>query len=226
MNAESRAPLGRYLFENGPPAPPHLAGLAAPFVARARLAFKDFRKDYERIGGAVVKAKTAGAISPDDATLIWFDVGQVLSRPLVERYCEARAFAPVDRWIRAREGFSCTEWLGGYVLLALERFVAAGEGPRAAALVLAHAERAMRSLRQDWKERRRKLPAALAPGPRDAAVSMQRALVARIPLRNADMLNELAELEPWTKHGIEGEAEALSRLRAEILADQERFPAT
>ena len=187
MNAENRAPLRRYLFTNGPPAPPHLAGLAAPFVARARLAFKDFRKDYERIGGAVVKAKTAGAIGPDDATLIWFDVGQVLSRPLVERYCEARAFAPVDRWIRAREGFSCTEWLGGYVLLALERFVAAGEGPRAAAL--------------------------------------QRALVARIPLRNADMLNELAELEPWTKHGIEGEAEALSRLRAEILADQERFPA-
>ena len=53
----------------------------------------------------------------------------------------------------------------------------------------------------------------------------QRLLIARIPLRNADMLLELGELEPYVANGCADEQAKLAALRAEVFADQQRFPA-
>jgi hypothetical protein len=217
---------GRYLFEDAPPPPPHLAALARPFVDRAVLKFKNFRVDLEKVQGAAVKAMQDGLVSKDDATLIWLDVGNVTSVPLVHRYCDARHHDLVAAWIRAREAFPCAGWLKGYVQVALDRFVADGVGEQAASLALAHAERAMKSLRLDWKERRRGIPKKLPPETQEVMRGMQRALIARIPLRNADMLLELGELLPYLAHGTREERAALAALAEEVKADQERFPAT
>ena len=83
----------------------------------------------------------------------------------------------------------------------------------------------MKSLRLDWKERRRGVPAKLSPDAQAAVQAMQRLLIARIPLRNVDMLLELGELEPYVAHGCGEERAKLAGLRGEVLADQQRFPA-
>ena len=190
-----------------------------------RLVYRNFRVEFERIGGLAVKAMSDGLIGKDDATLIWLDVGDVLSVPLIARYCDARQYDPVVTWLRARPGFQCVAWLRGYVLSAMERLVADGEGARAASLALAHVERAMKSLRLDWKERRRGIPKKLAPEAQAALRSTQAALIARIPVRNAEMLMEIGEMMPYLAHGTAEERATLEALRREVLADQERFPA-
>src|SRR3990170_2620797 len=145
---------GRYLFEDAPPPPPHLAALARPFVDRAVLKFRNFRVDLEKVQG-----------------------------------------------------------------------VADGVGEVAATLALTHAERAMKSLRLDWKERRRGIPKKRPPETQEVMRGMQRPLIARIPLRNADMLLELGELVPYLAQGTGEERAALAALAEEVKADQERFPA-
>ena len=227
MGADQQNPVspGRYLFEDAPPAPAHLAALARPFVDRAKLNYRNFRVELERIGGLAVKAMSDGLLGKEDATLIWLDVGDVLSTPLIARYCDARQYEPMLAWLRARPGFQCTGWVRGYALSAMERLVADGQGARAASLALAHVERTMKSLRLDWKERRRGIPKKLAPDAQAALRSTQAALIARIPVRNAEMLMEIGEMLPYLAHGTAEERVALEAFRREVLADQERFPA-
>jgi len=228
MNAEERnepSPVGRYLFNDAPPPPAHLAALAKPLVDRAKLNYRKFQAEFEKIGSAAVKAMEDGLLTREDASLIWLDVGHVVSRPLIARYCDARQHDAVASWLRARPGFQQVDWLNGYVRFALDRFMADGEGACAASLALAHVERAMKSLRLDWKERRRNPPKKLAPEVQEVMRGIQRALVERIPRRNAEMLLEIAEVEPYLACATEAERAALAALRDEVRADQARFPA-
>jgi hypothetical protein len=224
-NHDKLTPVGRYLFEAAPPPPAHLAELARPFVDRARLNYKNFRVEHEKIGSAVVKAMDDGLLTPEDATLLWLDTHGITAELLIARYCDARQYEPVIAWLRARTGFMTANWLNGYVRFALDRLVADGQAGRCASLALAHIERAMKSLRLDWKERRRNPPKKLPPETQEVMRGIQRALIARIPKRNAEMLLEIAEAEPYLAYGTDEERSSLAALREEILADQERFPA-
>lgn len=224
-NPDDLSPVECYLFEGAPPPPAHLAELARSFVGRARLSYKNFRAEHEKIGSAVVKAMKDGLLTREDASLLWLDTHGITAELLIARYCDARQYEPVAAWLQARIGFATANWLNGYVRLALDRFVADGEGARAAALALAHVERAMKSLRLDWKERRRSPPKKLPPETQEVMRGIQKALVERIPSRNAEMLLEIAEAEPYLAYGSDEERASLAARRHEILADQERFPA-
>jgi hypothetical protein len=212
---------------DAPPAPPELHALGRPFVDRAVLRYKGFRLDLERVASAVSRAGETGDLSPDARSQLWFDRDHALSGPLQERYLQARKFDLIDRYQRARLDFQTMDWPDPHARAALEGFARLGEGPRAAALALAHVERAMKSLRQDWRERGRGIPDRLPEDTQVALRAVQGLLIARIPLRNQAMLLEIATVSEWVEAwGTDAEQAALSALRAEVVADMERFPAT
>ncbi|MDP3675215.1 MAG: hypothetical protein Q8R44_08970 [Novosphingobium sp.] len=210
----------KFVLEGAPPAPPELFAIARPFVDRAVLRFKGVKSDVERIASIVIKARAAGDLSEDAARQIWWDRGHVLSSPVQSRYLEARQFALVDKYQRARAGFPCFDWPDRHAREALEGFVVAGEGALAAALALAHIERAMKSLRLDWRERRRGIPAQLSADQKDMVRATQAALIARIPLRNQAILLDAGAAQGWiAAYGTNAERAALDAARDEIERD-------
>lgn len=213
----------KFVLESAPPAPPELFAIARPFVDRAVLRFKGVKSDVERIASIVIKARDAGDLSEDAARQIWWDRGHVLSGPVQQRYLEALQFALVDKYQRARAGFACFDWPDGHAREALEGFVAAGEGALAATLALAHIERAMKSLRLDWRERRRGIPAHLSDDQKALVRATQAALIARIPLHNQAMLLDVGAVGEWvTPHGTTDERATLCTLCEEIERDVAR----
>lgn len=203
------------------PLPPELPEQVRPFVGRAKLTFRNFRQELERVQSAILKAKDSGEIPAVNAIMAWSDHGNVVSAPLIGRYCEARAFEPVDAWVRARDGFRCTEWPDASARAAIDGFVAHGRGDLAASLCLAHIERLMKRLRQDWKERRRKPPRKLDAGTQAVAAKFQAAIVARIPAFNVEVLVDIRTVEPIVAaHGGDEQRAALAAIRAEIEADR------
>lgn len=207
------------------PLPPELPAQVGPFVNRARLTFKNFRQELERVQSAILKAKDSGEIPAVNAVMAWSDHGNVVSVPLIGRYCEARAFEPVDAWLRARDSFRCTEWPDPAARAAIDGFVAHGRGDLAASLCLAHVERVMKRLRQDWKERRRQPPRKLDAGTQAVVAGFQRAIVARIAAFNVEVLVDIGTVEPViSAHGSDGDRTALAVIKAEIEADQSGYP--
>ena len=208
------------------PIPPELAGLARPLVDRAVLKFKNFRVDLERIQGGAVKAKDAGTLSGLHATMIWLDFGNVVSLPLIERYAAARNFEEIAAWLRARDAMQMMDWPDAPARAALEAMIAHGESALAASLCRHHVDRMIRKLRQDWKERRRGQPKKLDEGSRAAMRAFQAAIVARIPSRNAELLLDIAAIEPIVaEHGTAEDQAFVAAAKVEIVSDQERFPA-
>ena len=206
---------------SGQPLPAELPGQVRPFVGRARLTFKNFRQELERVQSAIFKAKDTGEIPAVNAVMAWNDHGNVVSVPLIGRYCEARAFGPIDAWLRARDACRCTEWPNAAARAAIDGYIAHGRGDLAASLCFAHIERLMKRLRQDWKERRRKPPRNLAAGSQAVAVKFQAAIVARIPAFNAAVLVDIETAETIiAAHGSESERTALAAVRIEIENDE------
>lgn len=207
------------------PLPPELPGQVGPFVGRAKLTFRNFRHELERVQSAILKAKDSGEIPAVNAIMAWSDHSNVVSVPLIGRYCEARAFEPVDAWLRARDWFRCTEWPDPAARAAIDGFVKHGRGDLAATLCLAHLERLMKRLRQDWKERRRKPPRKLDAGTQAVAASFQAAIVARIATFNVEVLIDIGTVEPViAAHGTDEDRATLAALRAEIETDRTRYP--
>lgn len=203
------------------PVPAELPLQVLPFVNRARLTFRNFRQELERIQSAILKAKDSGEILAVNAVMAWSDHGNVVSVPLIGRYCEARAFEPVDAWLRARDSFRCTEWPNPAARAAIDGFVEHGRGDLAARLCIAHVERVMKRLRQDWKERRRKPPRKLDAGTQAVAASFQAAIVARIATFNVEVLVDIGMVEPViAAHGSDEDRATLAAIKAEIEGDQ------
>lgn len=214
----------KFALAGAPPAPPELFVAAKPFTDRVVLRFRGLKADADRIGSAVIKAKQAGDLSDDAATQIWFDRDHVLTGPVQLRYLEARQFALIERYQRARTAFLMMDWPDAHARAALDGFVAAGERALAATLALAHVERVMKSLRQDWRERRRGQPKKLSDNHRAAIRAVQGAIVARIPQRNAEMLLEIGNAREWIgAHGSATDKMALDSCRDEVERDIERF---
>ncbi len=208
------------------PLPPDLPEQVRPFVARTKLTFRNFRHDLERIQSAILKAKDSGAMPAANAVMAWTDHGNVVSVPLIGRYCEARAFELVDAWLRARDSFRCTEWPTAAARAAIDGFVAHGRGDLAAGVCLAHVERVMKRLRQDWRERRRRPPRKLDTATQAVVAQFQAAIIARIESFNVEVLIDIGMIEPvLAAHGSEAERAALASIKAEIEIDQSRYPA-
>jgi hypothetical protein len=203
------------------PLPPELPEQVRPFVGRAKLTFRNFRQELERVQSAILKAKDSGELPAVNAIMAWSDHGNVVSVPLIGRYCEARAFEPVDAWLRARDSFRRTEWPNAAARAAIEGYVAHGRGDLAASLCLAHIERLMKRLRQDWKERRRKPPRKLDTATRAAVASVQSAIVGRIPAFNVEVLVDIGTVDPViAAYGNDAQRGALAAIRVAIVADQ------
>ena len=208
------------------PVPHEHAGLARPLVDRSVLKFKNFLVDLERIQSGAVKAKEAGTLSGLHATMIWLDFGNVVSLPLIERYAAARKFAEIAAWLRARDAMQMMDWPDAPARAALEALIAQGEGALAASLCRHHIDRMIRKLRQDWKERRRGQPKRLSEEIRAAIRATQAVIVAHIPTRNAELLLDIAAIEPIVaEHGSAEDQAFVAAVKAEVLSDRERFPA-
>ena len=215
----------RMVLTGPPPPTPHLVQLAKALVDRATLKFRDFRVDCESIGAAAIAAMKAGDFPKGDAQLIFLDTGDVVSKPLVQRYLDAQEFELVARFLKHRIMYSPTGWLSERNRLALDGMIAGGETPMAVALLREFLKKLHGHTQEQWRAAGRKAP----KGTNDAETleafdRMRKDALCELPahLKIAEL--EMAEIETYlAEYGSREDNRALEKFRAEIAKVRKRF---
>lgn len=224
MAEDSRSPFERLLFDDAPPPPPHLAGLAQRFVDAAKPKFRNFRVDLEAIEIAASKAGRAGEITEVDGQQLFLDRGDCLSLPLVRRYVAACETELIARWLRSLPSFHFAGWATVRNLTALDGMVAAGEPALAVATVRKHLEKTYSRARERWRVVARKVPADLPPDTRarlDAQLAKARW---ELPGEIEAARIEVAELERYVReHGSPEDNRAIDTMLADLGKARARF---
>lgn len=215
----------KLLFTGPPPAPPRVAQFAQQLADRAKLGFKEFRLDREKIEGMAVDAMNNGEISKSDAQLIFLDTGYVVSAPLVQRYLDAREFELVARYLKHRIMYHPTDWLNARNRLALDGMIAGGEAAMAVGLLREYLKKLRNHTQEQWRAASRKAPKGMTDqNTLDAYERMQREALSALPghLEIAEL--ELAEIEAYlAEHGSREDNRALDKFREEIARTRARF---
>jgi hypothetical protein len=206
------------------PTPPHLAAAALPFVEQAKLRLKNFRVDLEAVQAAALAAGKDDRIAREDAVLMYHDVGEVVSRPLVVRYLEAGEAELVARWLMSRPGYHFTDWATERNLAALDGMIALGEQAMAVRLVRKHLEKVMATAKARWRVVGRKRPATMRPDLVQHYEAAMRQAIYELPgVLDAAAL-EIAELERYVReHGSGEDNKAIDAMQAELAKARERF---
>lgn len=215
----------RMLFEGPPPPPPHLVPLARQLVARAKLAFKNFREDLERVEGLGIAAMKKGEITKREAQLMFLDTGDVLTLPLVQRYLERREFELIAKFLKYRIMYHPTGWLTERNRLALDGMIAGGEAPLAVSLLREFLKKLHGHTQEKWRAAGRKAPKTTTdPNTLAAYDRMQREGLAELPAHLEIAELEMAEIEPYfAAHGSREDNRALEKFREEIAKVRKRF---
>ena len=213
------------LFEGPPPPPPHLVPLARRYVDRAKLAFKNFREDLERVEGLAIAAMKEGEISKRDARLIFLDTGDVITLPLVKRYLERREFELVAKFLKYRIMYHPTGWLTERNRLALDGMIAGGEAAMAMGLVREFLKKLQQHTQEKWRAAGRKPNqyqienGFLAEHERTVAKAREE-LPAHLEIAELEM----AEIETYlSAHGSREDNRALEKFRADIAKVRKRY---
>lgn len=179
--------------------------LGERIVAAARPGWKDFKKDIERLGDALIAACKSGEISKDLAQRIHLDVDNALSAPLQRRYIAQGAFDPLIAFHRKRAGFQLPGWPDECAEVTLQALVEHGRAADAVALVREHFDRRLKHLRKHVQTRYRRGPRRQMDEQMKAALeSLSQAVVDDIPAEKAELLRDLQRLAPLLEeHGGE-----------------------
>ncbi|MHA6316191.1 hypothetical protein ACXYN8_00820 [Altererythrobacter sp. CAU 1778] len=219
--------MERRLFGVDPPPPPppaDLVALARDFANRAELRFKGFRQDYERVSNAATALHKTGDITKAQAMRIFLDDGHMISMPLIARYIDARESEQVANWLRARDGFHFSNWLDERTRMALDGFVANGEGALAVQLIRQHLHKVMARTKDQWRVAGRKQPKNLPPEYVAQFEAQKLDALETLPGHIDIALYEIAELQPWIDaHGSDEDRKAITAYRDEIAKVRARF---
>lgn len=217
--------LEEMLFRGPPPPPQHLASVALPFVKQAKPRYKVFREDLERIQGDAVDAAKAGGIDMEDAKLIWLDVGEVVSLPLMERYFDKGEYELVARFLKHKMTYTPhAAWLTPRNRQAIDGLIGGGEAALAVGLLRHYLHHLHKHAQQVWRTAGRKRPANLRPVDEPIFDEYREEAIAKLPgiLRITEL--EMAEIEPYiSAHGSREDNRALEKLREEIAKVRKRF---
>ncbi|WP_336987399.1 hypothetical protein [Altererythrobacter aquiaggeris] len=206
------------------PPPPKLAQIARDFANRATLRFKGFRQDYERVSNAATALHKDGLITKAEAQRIFLDDAYMISAPLIERYIIARESEQVANWLRARTAFHFPNWLDERNRMALDGFVANGEGALAVQLIRQHLHKIMNRTKDRWRDAGRKRPKDLAAQYHESFEDRRLQALEELPGHLDIAVYEIAELEPWvTGHGSKEDLRAVAGYREEIQKIRGRF---
>lgn len=224
MNAPAdRSPFERLLFEDAPPPPPHLAGLAQELVEAASPRFRNFRVDLEAVQGAAMRAGKAGEIAEADAQMLWLDHGEVVSLPLVRRYIAGHETELVARWLMALPSFHFAGWARPRNLAALDGMVACDEAALAVRVIRKHLEKTQNRARQCW----RVVSAKPKTVPAEHAERYEAQLAKarwELPGELESARIEIAELEQYVReHGSPEDNRAIDAMLAELEKARGRF---
>lgn len=219
-------PIERFLFDDAPPPPPHLAPLGERFVAEGTPRFRNFRIDLEAVQSAALNAAKRGEIDRDDALQIFVDHGDTVSLPLVRRYVEACETELVARWLMALGSFHFPGWATPRNRIALEGMIAAGEEALAVRVVRKHLEKTHKRAKSRWVAVGRKRPVRI-PAEHleryDAEMSKARW---ELPGELETARLEIAELEDVVRlHGSPEDNRAVDAMLAELEKARARFTA-
>lgn len=193
---------------------PRLRELARSLVEGARLGFKDFRKDKERIESLVFAAINDGSLPEEEGKAVWPDTGDAITLPLVELYLAAREYELIANFLRHRIMYHPTDWLTERNRLALDGMIAGGE----AALAVGLLRTFLKKLRQHTQTKWRAAGSKVADS--EARAAALNALPAHLEIAELEM----AEIESWlVDHGSREDNRALADFRTEIAKVRERF---
>lgn len=215
----------RMLFEGPPPPPPHLVPLARQYVDRAKLAFKNFREDLERVERIAVGAMKQGEISKRDAQLMFLDTGDVLTLPLVQRYLERREFELVAKFLKYRIMYHPTGWLTERNRLALDGMIAGGETALAVSLVREFLKKLHQHTQEKWRAAGRKpTQYQIDNGYLEAHERQVAEALAELPAHLEIAELEMAEIETYLgPHGSREDNRALEKFHADIAKVRSKY---
>lgn len=206
------------------PAPRHLAEVARPFAERAAIKLKNFRTDLEMIQHSVMDAMRDGVVTSRDAELIFLDIGNVVSTPLIERYFEAWEYELVARWLTAQAVFAGPGWIDERIRIAVDGMIAGGEQAMAIALLRKYLRVLHKQTRAKWRDAGARPPKGLSPDGLAAFETRKAQALHDLPGYLAIAEQEIAEIEPWVqKHGSREDNRALEKFGSEIARVRERF---
>lgn len=227
MTDKSRStgdPLWDAVLRGPGPTPTHLSGVALPFVERHKLKLRNFRVDMEDIQGAVVAAMKQGQVDAEDAKLIFFDTGNVVSLPLVKRYLAEREYELVARWMKTNLTYANPGWLTERNRLALEGMIQGDEPAMAVALLRKYLKVLYRKTQSKWRtagaKTTKNMPSESLPGFEAQKAEALRELPAHLEIAE----QEMAEIELYlADYGSREDNRALEKFRDEIARVRKRF---
>lgn len=226
-DAPEPGPLNKFekmIFEGPQPAPPHLIELAATWVNRAKLKFKDFRVDREEIEIAVAKAAKDGAVSQRDARLIFLDTGDVVSLPLAQRYIDMREFELMAKYLRTRLHYHNVTRLTPRNRMIIDGMIAGGEAAMAVSLLRLYLKKLRDFTQNRWRAAGRKPHPDASPEGLVQFERMKAEEIRDLPANLEIAELELAEIEPWiAAHGSREDNRAVEKFREEIGRVRKRF---
>lgn len=204
---------------------PRLRKLARPLVESAKLGFKDFRKDKERIETLVFGAINDGSLPEEEGKAIWLDFGDAITLPLVERYLAQAEFELVANFLRHRIAYHPTDWLTERNRLALDGMIAGGEAALAISLLRTFLKKLRQHTQKQWRAAGRKIdPKITDANARSAMEQARAAALLGLPAHLEIAELEMAEIESWlVDHGSREDNRALAAFRTEIAKVRERF---
>ena len=217
-------PFERMLFEGAPPPPPHLAALGRRFVDAASPRFRNFRVDLETVQGASVAAGRAGEIAMEDARMLFLDVGESVSLPLVQRYVAAHETELVARWLMALPSFHFPGWATPRNLTALGGMVACDEAALAVRVIRKHLEKTQSHARKRWRTVGAKRPKVIPPEMLERYEAQMAKARWELPGELEAARLEIAELEAYVRdHGSPEDNRAIDAMLAELEKARKRF---
>ncbi len=215
----------KMVFGRTPPPAPHLVRLGKQFTGRAKLKFKDFRVDKEDIQSTAVEAAKNGEISSEDAGMLFLDKGDVVSRPLVERYLERREFELIARFLKHRIMYHPTGWLTERNRVALDGMIEGGETAMALGLLRDFLKKLYQHTQEKWRTSGRKTPKSLTdPEAIKTFDRMREQALHELPAHLEIAELEMAEIEVYlAQHGSREDNRALEKFRDEVAKVRKRF---
>lgn len=219
-------PVERFLFNDAPPAPPHIAPLGERFVGEATPRFRNFRVDLEAVQSAAMKASERGEITQDDALQLFVDHGDTVSLPLVRRYIEACETELIARWLMALGSFHFPGWATPRNRTALDGMIAAGEEALAVRVVRKHLEKTHRHAKSRWVTVGRKRPAHIPAEHLERYEAQMAKARWELPGELETARLEIAEFEDIVRsHGSPEDNRAIDTMLAELEKARARFTA-